>query len=118
MTYHLINLLQCSALGLGQKEEDPHCGDHGRREPDVAVSWAPVECARVDEVRSREGDKPCSKEADRCCNTERVAAKTLGGNLASDKPRVGSDHTLMMVSASMRKRGVKITYVVCYHVQA
>lgn len=57
-SYHLINLLQSTTLGLGQEEKHPEEGNDTRGEPDVAVSRTPVERVGVDEVGRGKGGQP------------------------------------------------------------
>lgn len=41
-TYHLVNLLECAVLHLGQEEECPDRADNAGRKPNVAVFGTPV----------------------------------------------------------------------------
>jgi hypothetical protein len=82
-THHLVDLFQCPALGLGKEEVHPDSGDYAGRQPDVAVSRAPVQGGGIDEVWGREGCEPGAEESYCGGESEGVASETLGWDLAA-----------------------------------
>lgn len=98
--YHLIDFLQGPTLKFRKEEVNPRSCDNARRKPDVAVSWAPIERTRIDEVGRGKGNEPCAQEPDGGSEAKSETSEALRGNLPTNQPRVRSDHSLVKISSA------------------
>jgi hypothetical protein len=77
---HLINLLQCPILCLGNKEETKSRSSKTPNKPKPSVLPTPVEICRIDKIGRCEENNPTEKRLERSCEPNREGSQTLSRN--------------------------------------